>query len=429
MKYYRILEECFQIKDKLVNWRRALHSAPEVRFETEKTRGFIARELKKMGLSPRLSGGGVVCEIHGGDEKKFSSFNYIDEKESPEVTDKGKTSPKNRRCALLRADIDALPIREETELSYRSKNGNMHACGHDMHTASLLGAAHILSQSRDRFCGTVKLSFQSAEEILCGAQKMVDAGVLENPTVDACFALHVVLGTEYETGTLILPSSEMSAPYADFFKIEVNGKGGHGATPSESKNAAICGASIALKSESLSRSGAEDFTVSVCQISSGSAPNVIPERCEIFGTMRAISKDARRTALKELNAICNQTSQMHGCNANLEITSSTEALFCDEELAKSAEECLKSLYSNSKITQKASVILAPKSKIEPSTPSEDFAVFAKHAPSLLIGLCTGKPSKGYLHPLHNPKAIFDERALPFGAAALTALALQFLSGY
>ena len=238
MNYGWILEKCFEIEDKIVEWGRAIHALAEVGFETQKTKKFISDALTEIGLFPRLVGGGVLCEIQGTAGKATLPLTNIDGKYSDRVTGTGKIFPTAQKvgCVLLRADIDALPIAEMTDLEFSARNGNMHACGHDIHAAALLGAAFVLQSSRDKFSGTIKLVFQSAEEILSGAKSIIEAGVLENPQVDACYALHTVVGTEYETGTLILPNGEASAPYADFFKITVRGEGGHGAVPTESKN-------------------------------------------------------------------------------------------------------------------------------------------------------------------------------------------------
>ena len=441
MEYGWIFEKSIKIKDEIIAWRRDIHALAEVGFETEKTKEYIYSELVKIGLSPRYLGGGIVCEIVGTGQPCHPLTN-IDEKSGVEVTEKMKNIPKkrtpsltfrledplsNKKCVLLRADIDALPIYEETDCGFRATNGNMHACGHDMHASSLIGAAKLLNEGKNRFCGTVKLVFQSAEEILSGAKEMIASGVMENPRVDFSAALHVVVGTELETGTLIIPNGEMSAPYADFFKIEIRGTGGHGASPQKSKNAAICGAAIAVGISKLATNGqANEFSVSVCQIESGNAPNVIPEKCVMRGNLRALSHEARSGVINEINEICRATSKAHGCTAEFEITSSTCALFCNENLSKSAEECLKSAYKSLPKQSGATVLKAQKAKLKASTPSEDFAEFAEKVPSVLVGICAGKPSNGFSFPLHSPQVTFDEEALPFATTAYTALAFEFL---
>lgn len=428
MDYEWIFEKCFEAESEIVAWRRKLHTLAETGFNTQKTQGFIKAKLLEMGLFPHDLGGGIVCEIQGKAAHSFSPCNIIDEKRNTKVTHYYKKIPKKEKCVLLRADIDALPLCETAKCEFTAQNGNMHACGHDIHTASLLGAALVLNKHRNTFRGTVKLVFQSAEEILSGAEKMIKNGVLKSPSVDFCAALHVVVGTDFETGSAIVPSDGMNAPYADFFKITVNGKSGHGATPQASKNAALCGAAITLELEQHAKSdNAENFSLSVCKIHSGKAPNVIPEKCEIEGTLRALSENARKKALSEIRKICMLTAELHGCSAELSITSGTTALFCDSKLTKSAEECLKTSYSSHLNATGARIVRAPTARIKPGTPSEDFAEFAKRAPSVLIGLCTGKASDGFIYPLHNPNVIFDERALAYGTAIYTTLALGFLN--
>ena len=429
MDYGWIFEKCFEIEGKIVEWRRAIHALAEVGFETQKTKKFISDALTEMGLFPRLIGGGVLCEIQGASEKASSPLTNIDGKYSDEVTGTGKIFPTAQKvgCVLLRADIDALPIAEMTDLEFSARNGNMHACGHDIHAAALLGAAFVLQSSRDKFSGTIKLVFQSAEEILSGAKSIIEAGVLENPQVDACYALHTVVGTEYEAGTLILPNGEASAPYADFFKITVRGEGGHGAVPKESKNAALAGAATVVALDKLVNESEGEFSLSICQIESGNAPNVIPELCEIYGTLRAVNKEIKEEALKKIVKIAKKKSKAHGCESTVSVTSTTVALLCDENLIKSAKECLKSAYNSPKIRPRASVVFSPICKTKSSAPSEDFAEFATRVPSLMVGISAGKRSDGFSYPLHNPKVIFDERALPFASAAYTALAAGFLN--
>lgn len=428
MEYGLIFEKCNEIKWELIRMRRELHKIPEVGFATSKTRCFIINELEKLGLNARFLGGGIVCDIEGSGEKIHSSFINIDEKRVGEVTEIQNFSQAPKSCVVLRADIDALPINEETELDFKAENGNMHACGHDMHTASLLGCARVISQMKNEFCGTVRLVFQSAEESLSGAKEMIEGGVLENPRADACIAIHVVVSTDFETGTAILPNVGISAPFADFFKITVTGSGGHGALPNESKNAALCGAAIALKlNEASVNEGGKDFCITVCQLTSGHAPNVIPEKCEIHGTFRSISRDARKSTEATIKEICKTVADDHACSAKFEITSSTESLYCDENLSKYAEECLILAYNSPLNETNASVIRAQKSKLKASTPSEDFSLFASRTPSVLIGICAGKISDGYSYPLHNPRVAFDEDSLVYGAAVYSSLALAFLA--
>ena len=430
MDYSWILEKCFKIENEIKRWRRAVHNLAEVGFDTQNTQRLIVNELNKMGLFARFVDGGVVCEIQGTMIKDSSPLTDTDGNYSKKVTGEGQILPKShdrKGCVLLRADIDALPIAEMTELEFGAKNGNMHACGHDIHTASLLGAAFVLADNRDKFSGTVKLAFQSAEEILSGAKRMIEAGVLENPSVDECFALHVVIGTEHEAGTVVLPNGDISAPYADFFKISVFGEGGHGAVFEKSKNAALSGAAITVALEKLVSESDGRFSLSVCQINSGNAPNVIPERCEICGSIRALHPKAREAALAQIEKACKDSAAVYGCTASVDITSSTEALFNNENLIKSADECLNSVYQSHLNSRGAAVTRAPNFQLKASSPSEDFASFAIHVPSLLVGLCAGKSSDGFSYPLHNSRAIFDERALPFGAAIYTALAVNLLN--
>ena len=200
-------------KERLKCHRRYFHENAECGFKTEGTNEYIVKELKRLGLEPFEVGRGGVAAIIEGD--------------------------KTGKCVMLRADIDALPMREETELPFAAKNGNMHACGHDMHAAMLLGAAELLvKEGVGR--GRVKLYFQPAEEILLGARDGISAGILDHPTVDFAIGIHVLTGMPLETGTIIIPSEGNGAPASQFFTVKIQGRGCHGATPQNGKDAINC---------------------------------------------------------------------------------------------------------------------------------------------------------------------------------------------
>lgn len=194
----KILKEAKDLKQELIETRRYLHSNPETGFELTKTLKFIETELINMGYEPIHCGKAGIIAIAGGKKQ-------------------GKTF-------LIRGDMDALPIREETELEFASQNGCMHACGHDMHTAMMLGAAKLLKKHENEINGTIKLMFQPAEEIFEGSNDMIENGLLENPKVDAALMIHVMPSSPFKTGTVIVSSPGVSAPAADYFEIKAQGK-------------------------------------------------------------------------------------------------------------------------------------------------------------------------------------------------------------
>ena len=200
----RLLQEAVDLQPKLAEERRYLHAHAETGFELADTLDFVKKELTEMGYEPVDCGrAGITAVIGGGAGASGGG--------------------KSGGVFLLRADMDALPIREESGVEFASENGSMHACGHDMHTAMLLGAARLLKEHEDELHGTVKLMFQPAEEIFEGSSDMIESGLLENPEVDCAMMIHVMAAMDLEPGTVIVSAPGVSAPGADYFRIKVQG--------------------------------------------------------------------------------------------------------------------------------------------------------------------------------------------------------------
>ncbi|MGN1201751.1 MAG: M20 family metallopeptidase, partial [Eubacterium sp.] len=216
----KILFEAEQIYDTVLGERRKLHQNPETGFDISNTLSFVKSELIGMGIEPIDCGRAGIVALVGG-KKKGKVF-------------------------LLRADMDALPIEEKSDVEFASQNGNMHACGHDMHTSMLLGAARLLKAHEDEIEGTVKLMFQPAEEIFEGSNDMIESGLLENPKVDAALMIHVMAGIPFEPGTVIVSAPGVSAPAADYFEITVQGKGCHGSMPNTGVDSITAAAHIII---------------------------------------------------------------------------------------------------------------------------------------------------------------------------------------
>ena len=221
MKAEDLMREAQEYSDKITEYRRTLHKNAETGFDLKNTVAFVKEELEKMGLEPRDCGkSGVVALIEG---------------------------KKTGKVFLLRADMDALPVKEEADVDFKSENGKMHACGHDTHTSMLLGAA----ARQNELEGTVKLMFQPAEELLEGAKDMVESGVLENPHVDAALMIHIMAGMPFDTGTVIVSAPGVSAPAADYFQIEIQGKGCHGSMPNTGADPITAAAHILVGLQSI----------------------------------------------------------------------------------------------------------------------------------------------------------------------------------
>ena len=428
-----ILENARKIEEKIIMHRRFLHKNAEAGFEVEKTSKYVFETLEKLGCKPRKIGrNGVVAKISGERSKyAFSSFSLsinLDEKTVKKVTKNENIPYGNSKRILLRADMDALPMDEKTDLPFKSENGCMHSCGHDMHTAMLLGAAEILSKNKDKFSNEVILLFQPAEETLSGARDMIDADILEEYSPDLGIMIHVVTNANLDTGTLILSKSELIAPSADFFEIEINGKGGHGAMASESVDPILIGAHIIIALEELITRefiGENGTAITIGSFSGGKAANVIPETVKIKGTVRTYSDETRKILKNRLNELVKLQASVFNGTAKVMFTSGCPTFKNNTELAKSAEECLKNAVSHFSFADKKhmfpSVFLNEQYSARSSLASEDFSYFSHKIPSILLGLAAGNSKDGYNFPLHNPKTAFDERALRFGAIALTIL--------
>ncbi|MBO5213600.1 MAG: amidohydrolase [Clostridia bacterium] len=370
----------------LVSWRRTLHARPEIGFDLPRTREFLLGELKGMGYHPQEIGkGSIVAEI----------------------------GPKTDGTVLLRADMDGLAVGEETDLSFRSENGKMHACGHDLHAAMLLGAAMLLKEKESSLRRRVRLLFQAAEETLQGAEDARSFGVCDG--VCAAYMLHVTVNTNLPAGTVIVPPAGIIAPSADFFEISVKGRGCHGADPAAGIDPLSVAARILLGLQNLpSRefpSGALG-ALTVGSLRGGDCFNVIPDTARLQGSLRCYGEDLRAFLKTRVKEIASFTADGFRASAAVSFPVGCPSLKNDEALRNSLPAVLEHVLG------KEGVLVA-------NTPSgtagsEDFAVISHAVPSVMLALAAGNPGV----PLHHPKIVFDENALPYGTAALAALAMQ-----
>ncbi|MBP7400771.1 MAG: amidohydrolase, partial [Chitinophagales bacterium] len=291
--------------------RRHLHTHPELSFEEYNTAAFIAEKLTEFGIpfTPNIAKTGIVGIISG--------------------KEKGKT-------IALRADMDALPITEANDIDYKSQNaGVMHACGHDVHTACLLGAAKILNTLKDSFSGTIKLIFQPSEERLPGgANEMIKAGVLQNPQVDFMFGQHVF--TPYKVGTLAFCPGKMMASTDELY-ITITGKGGHAAYPHQLIDPVVISAQIITALQQLvsrSTSPTEPAVVSIGKVIANGATNVIPDSVYMEGTLRAMHEDVRKMLQEKIKTTIHGIANAMGANAEVEIKIGYPSLINDIQLTE-----------------------------------------------------------------------------------------------
>jgi amidohydrolase len=372
--------------------RRDFHAHPELGFQEVRTSGIVARELNALGLEvcSGVGGTGVVALLEGS-----------------------KPGP----VLLIRADMDALPILEETGTPYASQNpGVMHACGHDGHTAVLLTVAKMLHAHRTELSGTVKFMFQPAEEGMGGAEKMIADGVLENPKVDVALGLHV--WNEKPVGWIGISSGPAMAG-AEIFKIKVFGKGGHGAVPHLAVDPILAAAQIITAVQGIiARNVAplQTAVVSICTIHAGETFNVIPSAVEMTGTIRTFEPAVRALVLERFEKTVHSVAEGMGCKAEINLQMLTPATINHTESAARVQAVANRLFPQSEVDSANYTTMG----------SEDFAFILEKVPGCFFFIGSANHEKGLDASHHHPKFDIDETALPRGAALMAATAVDFL---
>lgn len=389
-----IIEEVKKVEDDIIKWRRDLHQIPEVGLELPETVKYVKNRLDEMGIEYKemVNGSALVAIIKGGKE--------------------GKT-------IALRTDMDALPIKEETGLPFASTNGNMHACGHDAHTATLLGVAKVLNKHKDSLKGNVKLLFQPAEEGPGGAKPMIEEGALENPKVEAILGLHVGnLSEELEPGSIGYSCSNLMA-CLDRFKIKIIGKGAHGAYPELSVDPIVIASQVVSSIQQIvSReiSPSIPTVVTIGKIHGGTAYNIIPEAVELEGTVRAIEQNVREYISKRIGEIANGVTSGLRAKCEYEYTFGYPPLVNHEEFTRKFVESAKKILNENQIIEIKKPLMG----------GEDMAYFLQEVPGTFFFLCNPMEIDGVMYPHHNPKFAIDESYLKTGAAILLQAALDWL---
>jgi len=375
----------------LIEIRRDLHQHPELAFEEKRTAGIVERWLSDLGIEHRrVAKTGVLGMLRGN-------------------------APGN--TVLLRADMDALPVHEQSQVPYRSKTpGLMHACGHDGHVAILLGVAAILARIRQELAGNVKFAFQPAEESRGGALPMINEGVLENPSVDAVFGLH--LGSFIPVGIVgLLPRVGMSS--SDSATITVHGKGGHGATPADSVDATIIAAHIAVALQTIiSREiPPQEFgVITVGSLHSGTVRNAISGQAELQLTIRSFNSELRRFLEQRVHDVARGVATTFRAAVDIDYKHGYPVLISDREETERVRRAAQKVLGMDQVMD-----------IDVATGSEDFAYFLHERPGCFFWLGAGNAAKGIDKPHHHPEFDIDEDAIPAGVQVMVQLALDYLS--
>ncbi|MCM1364875.1 MAG: M20 family metallopeptidase [Faecalibacterium sp.] len=366
----QILQCVDSVFDEAVNIRRFLHENPEIGNREFTTTEYIVSLLEKWNIEvQRPLETGAVGVLSCGE---------------------GKT-------VVLRADIDALPVEEKTGLPFASKNeGMMHACGHDIHTASLLAAAKILSEHRDELHGTVKFVFQPDEEGFGGAKRLIDAGVLDSPRADKVFGIHI--RPELPAGKIAVKYGKSYAA-SDIFTITVKGKSAHGAQPDEGVNALTAASRIALALEGIvarTTSPTDSAVVSVCTFESGTACNIIPDEAVLTGIIRTLGPQTRSKMKQQLISTAEEIAKATGCTAEVGIRESYPGVVNHDGDVAFVSACARELYGDDNL-----VVLD-----EPTMTTEDFGYYLENTDGCFYHIGAGTP-----YPLHNGKMSPDEQCI------------------
>ena len=394
-----LIREAKELQSHLQDIRRDLHRHPETGFDLERTVEKVRQELVALGYEPRDCGkAGLVATV--GEKKPGKTF-------------------------LLRADMDALPLPEETGFDYASQTpGKMHGCGHDMHASMLLGAAKLLKEHESQICGTVKLMFQPAEEIFQGAKDMIDHGVLENPKPDAAMMIHVEIGCAEPLGAFLIPVPGISMASCEQYYITVKGKGGHGSTPHLAIDPITAAAQIhmALQEINSREIDGKDFGVfTTCKVRAGETSNVIPEIVEMWGTIRTVDPTGVMGDYirKRIEEIAKGVGGALRCDVTVEFPNACPCVIVDEQVSAAAESYMGELVGAESVIRVA----------EASNGSEDFAFVSHDIPSVNMNLVTGSCQDGYCVGVHNPKSSFDDSVLWKGAAGYAYMAMRWLEDH
>lgn len=381
------------VEQNVIKWRRHLHTIPEPGVDIPETADYVCKVLDELGIE-YTRGVGLPDAIVG-----------IIKGQQP-----GKT-------IALRADMDALPVVEETGLEFASTNGNMHACGHDAHTSVLLGAAQVLNENKEKFNGTIKLLFQPGEEISKGAEPMVKAGVLEN--VDYVLGMHLgnISGEAKAGDVLVNPGSMMAC--LDNFNAKIIGVGSHGAYPHDSIDPVVAtGYILTALQEIISReiNPVDPGVITVGKVEAGRTYNVIPGSAYIEGTARAVNQKSREYLATRIGEVIEGIASAFRCKAEYTYNFEAPPLVNDEDVAMSVYESAKKVMDPERI----------KIMKNPVMGGEDFACYLERVPGNFVFMANPLPIDGEIYPHHNSKFALDEKYFVDGVALFIQSTLDLL---
>ena len=396
-----LMAEAAVLEPQLQNWRRTLHRHPEVGFDLPKTRALVKQALTEMGYTPQDCGKAGILVLAGGKKP-------------------GKT-------ILLRGDMDALPIQEESGVDFASEvPGRMHGCGHDMHTAMMLGAAKLLKAHEEELEGTVKLEFQPAEEIFQGSPDMIANGLLENPKVDAAVMFHVLAGMPLPSGMVLVPGGGITMASCEQYHITVHGKGGHGSMPEACIDPVTAAAHIHIALQEINSREMDPHSFGVFttgRFQAGAASNVIPDTAEMWGTIRTIDPENKVGELihKRMTEIAQGVAAAYRCTAEVGFSDYCPCMVVDRALAGNAMTYMTELVGQ------GAMDMSKLTGGKPGGGSEDFAFVSHEVPTVSMFLSAGNAKEGYAYGQHHPKVKFDDSILYEGSAAYSWFALRWLS--
>lgn len=387
MNYY---ERALELKDETIANRRHIHKNAETGLDLPKTKAYVMKKLTEYGLEPKDCGYGVTA-----------------------------TLGKGGKVLLLRADMDALPMPEESGEEFACPTGKeAHTCGHDFHAAMLLTAAKMLKEKEDTLEGTIKFMFQPAEETFEGSKNMIENGILENPPVDAALAYHVSPG-KMPIGLFMYNDKDTMMYSVDGFKITIHGKGSHGAYPHVGIDPINIGVHIHLALQELIARESDpthSCVLTIGQFAGGTAANIIPETAVLQGTIRTNKPEARELLVRRMKEVAEKTAAVYNGTVDIEMISEVPPLICNPKLTDEVVGYMQELGIPG---------LTPYPGISASA-SEDFAVIAEKVPSTFMYLSAGYLDERGQYPAHHPKAQFNEDVCPIGAACLAHCASQWL---
>lgn len=395
MKVVNVLEEVKKIEKDIISWRRDLHQIPELGLTLPKTSKYVQDRLSEMNIEYKtlVNGNAIVGIIRGGKE--------------------GKT-------IALRADMDALPIIEDTGLEFSSINGNMHACGHDGHTAMLLGAAKVINDNREKLNGNVKLFFQPGEEYPGGALPMIKEGAMEDPKVDAIIGLHGgAISEEVEKGNIGISYGPIMASM-DRILIKIIGKGSHGAYPELSVDPISTAAEvISALQRIISREikAVEPAVLSLTRIEGGFNQNIIPGQVIIEGTVRTLNNDTRKFIAKRIDEITKGITSAMRADYEVEYEFKYPPVINSKEFTKTMVNSAKKVINKERIQEITAPVMG----------GEDMAYFLEKAPGSFFFLSNPNKVDGVCYPHHNPKFDLDESLFYVGTSIFVQTVLDFLS--